>query len=413
MFILIYVLNYNYNLIYIHIYYMDLNNLFLISGHGTIRQRPIVPSSANAESDPILNDDDVDFRMLSNHELFTLPENVSIVFFTNIGTFIGNQQCDIECKLFDFNYESADKAFNILTESININEYKFEIPSYTSNEIEYVRYNYGSVECPNLNIDFTDPILNFEPTNNEMIIKNSFMHVQKTGLFKYPLNTNNFYVNECEGKTNYGISTLDIYFTDNFINDIKSFQSLKIDKKDINSYIDCFKELYLDEFIDDEDNDDDDDDEDLTIKHIEFNIEGVFKNEMDRNIQLDKAPVDSLIVDKKIYKLSDLCNFVSANYMGKNIIFVYACRGHMDNDEYIDEMFDRYKQKIDEYVNKIEAYSEKNGEYDEVVLREYTKLMKNLKNIRDNNDSNKKIKNLYKKMEQKYGTIIEDKKKKN
>jgi hypothetical protein len=234
----------------------------------------------------------------NNHKLFKIPKNVSLIFFTNLGTYLGSYQCELERHLINSSYYDAKLTFNIKT-SINDNSiessHKVKYKKNKFYNIEYIRYN-GDKKCPNLILDLNDPIL--KHSDDEI-----FVHINKTGLFKYPLDKKNFYVNDCslDKKQSYGISTINPFLTNRMI------KILKQNLDEIEANIKILKKKYLDDFNDLSN-------EELRFKKkaidtIEPSLEGLKKNYTRINL-IKQSKEDSLSV-YEIKTLEELCDYVS------------------------------------------------------------------------------------------------------
>jgi hypothetical protein len=291
------------------------NKLFLLAGHGI----------------PMIKDSKKSHFYYNNHLLFEIPLNVSIIFFTNLGTYLGSYQCELERHLINSNYDEANTIFDSMTFRRNLNDDLIEESSVVNDikskfdDIEYIRYKSGD-KCPNLKLNLNNPILKHS-TGNELL-DTTLIHIQKTGLFRYPLNKKNFYINDClDEKKSYGISTINPFIVKNKLN------LLLRNSENITNNFDMLKKNYLEIYSDLST-------EDKKIKinainSIKPSVNGLKDNDKIKKRLIAKSNIDSLFKGDCNYTLKDICNYVSkSNVNGHNIIYVYTCRGEEDNNDY-------------------------------------------------------------------------------
>lgn len=290
------------------------NKLFLLASHGI----------------QMIKDSKKSNFYYNNHLLFEIPPNVSIIFFTNLGTYLGSYQCELERYLINSNYDEANTTFSSMTFRTKLNHNFIEESSVVNDEnnelddIEYIRYKSGD-KCPNLELNL-DPILKY--STGDKLLDTTLIHIQKTGLFEYPLNKKNFYINDClDEKKSYGISTINPYIVKDILN------ILLRKSENITKNFNILKKKYFKQFSD------------LSAKDkkikvnainsIKASVEGLKEHNEIKKTLIEKSKIGSLLKGDRKYTLKDICNYVSkSNVDGHNIIYVYTCRGDEDNDDY-------------------------------------------------------------------------------
>lgn len=181
------------------------NSMYLFTGHG----EPKVVDKKKAtlgkpDSNKIISD------KLSAYCLFTVPPKIEIIFFNKLGQAHDANPCDFENVIIKTNIEDVIKTFNkgaIMTGGTEQMDVSPDDGSALG-DIMYVKYVSG-MKCPDLEMNMIDNIIEYG--NNG--IGQYYEKCQKVGLYKYPLNPNDFFINDCGGDNSLGFTAEYIYLS--------------------------------------------------------------------------------------------------------------------------------------------------------------------------------------------------------
>lgn len=327
------------------------NLLYLFTGHG----EPLVANKDKATMSHLHYSSEIEKNKIKSDELdayklFQIPSNIEIIFFNKLGQAHESCPCDFENVIIDATYEDIIKSFNKYVSFID-NKEQAEISDDNESllgDIIYIRYP-SNILCADIELDTKDMILD----ENMIGLKQYYEKYQKIGLYKYPLNKDDLFINNCRPDKKYGLTEEYIYLTDayyahffekydsngNPLTDNKIPLNINFHeyiKTNINNkYSGYYKldeviEKIIDMYLDG-----------MTIDNEVFNAYKthiVKREEHELNKQKSSQgsiDINNICDTKGKTKLSDICNYLSASEQvnssyDKIILLVITCRGDAD-----------------------------------------------------------------------------------
>lgn len=216
------------------------HSMYLFTGHG----EPIVVDKNKATCAHLNYSDEKKAKEIKNNELsayslFTVPPKIEIIFFNQLGQAHDANPCNFEHNIIKSNINEIMTTFNQIA-TITDGKEQMNVSNDDDNNkdqrdyvlmnmdkdndtdlgnIMYIKY-VSNMMCADLEMNMTDNVLEY--CTKEGGPGQYYEKYQKVGLYKYPLQLNDFFMNDCRemchNKKNdkLGLTAEYIYLSDMF-----------------------------------------------------------------------------------------------------------------------------------------------------------------------------------------------------